>query len=127
VIALARSERSAAVAAALGLPCAALRGDTQHHALLTVAPASQRAHGDAPAGVAEVIPPSAAAAPGPVGAPLIRLLTVEPIRPLLGRARLGSPTRHLVRRLNRPLVVCPRDPRTAMRVREAPSPTWSIL
>jgi nucleotide-binding universal stress UspA family protein len=52
------------------------------------------------------------------------------VRPLLVRAFLGSATRHLARRLDRLLMVCPRDPRPAMRLREAlsSSPThawWS--
>jgi nucleotide-binding universal stress UspA family protein len=131
--------------------------------------------------LAHVIPPPAAAAPGPLAPPRVRGLTVEDralaremvgrvarvagldeqgtlarrvlrgtpgptlvavaraqdaalvvvsasVRPLLVRALLGSATRHLARRLDRLLVVCPRDPRPAMRLREAlsssPTHAW---
>jgi hypothetical protein len=58
------------------------------------------------------------------------LVVCASVRPILVRALLGSATRHLARQLDRLLVVCPRDPRPAMRVREAlsSSPTharWS--
>ncbi len=125
--------------------------------------------------LAHVIPPPAAAAPGPIAPPLVRGLTVEDralardmigsvacaagleepatarrvlrgtpgptlaavarahdaalivvsasVRPLLVRALLGSATRYLARRSDRLLVVCPRDPRPAMRLREALAPS----
>ncbi len=71
--------------------------------------------------------------PGPTLAAVARAhdaaLTVVSVsvRPLLVRALLGSATRYLARRSDRLLVVCPRDPRPAMRLREAlaPSPTHS--
>jgi nucleotide-binding universal stress UspA family protein len=122
--------------------------------------------------LAHVIPPPTIAAPGPLGPPLVRGLTVEDralaremighvaqaagleksdsvarrvlrgapgptlsavaraedaalvvvsasVRPLLVRALLGSAARYLARCLDRPLIVCPRDPRPAMRIREA--------
>lgn len=222
-----RSERATAVAetlaAALDLWCGPLRDETRDHAVLTVAPASERTHQDpatpvvvvpraarvrggvsgrivlcgvederdAPSAttaaaiaqalglclvLAHTIPPPVHAAAGPLGPPLVRGLTVEDralagqmigrvaraagveetssvarrvlrgapgptlaavaradraalvvvsasVRSLLLRALLGSATRYLARRLDRPLVVCPRDPRPAMRVREALSPT----
>jgi nucleotide-binding universal stress UspA family protein len=71
--------------------------------------------------------------PGPTLAAVARahdaalVVVSASVRPLLVRALLGSATRYLARRSDRLLVVCPRDPRPAMRLREvlAPSPTHS--
>jgi nucleotide-binding universal stress UspA family protein len=45
----------------------------------------------------------------------------------LVRTLMGSATGHLVRRCDRPVLVCPRDPASALRVREwlsAGAPQW---
>lgn len=74
--------------------------------------------------------------PGPTLAAVARaqdaafVVVSASVRPLLVRALLGSATHHLARRLDRLLLVCPRDPLPAMRLREAlsSSPThawWS--
>lgn len=64
-------------------------------------------------------------APGPVLADLARaedaalIVVSRTSRSWLVRGLLGSAASHLVRRADRPVLVCPRDPLAAMRLREA--------